>query len=426
VEGVAGGAVYDLGAARMLLLDEWTYSVVRQCEDNTPIESIHPYAACVRFTTMLYETGFGLFEPVAAFVDKVFAHAKLPAYMKEPRPLRRVDLTITDRCDLSCSACPRVTGQRTSQACLTCLRRASATPGGAVDIVDPATLVEYLHEDGTSLHIRGGNPFLEWDRLWSIGEAARRRPAVMVRVTTPGTGAAIADVVALGRSANICFNLVMFTVDSRRGTAGCGGDLVEQQIALADQLRQRGVRFSVVFLLTGVTNPERATMRRFSQDRWGRRPKFAMFDSTASLGLVVPTSPLEFSSGEGHFGCLDGICELASDGGIYPCAGVDSVCGHLSATDPMMSISNAHLGVFWELSKEDIHPCRRCALRAACVACAGTLMSSKREGAVWSCDCRFASTELAVTHELPKPYPLSIQAAQAGGNKEVLMCPVSR
>lgn len=407
VEGTRGGALYDVGRQRLLILDESMYALTVQCVESISIQDLPPQAASV--ATNLCEHGYGEFTSVAVFSDKLWFHKK-PSVMAEPKQLRRIDLAITDECDLSCSFCPRKASDKSVRACFTCLRRSPLTErrGSAIK---GTTIAEQLHESGGGiLHIRGGDPLLAMEKLKGILDAAEARPNVQVFVTTPLSVTEIDAALAVASRATI--NLVMVPVEENSENSQRCEEAGNCKMELADRLTKAGRRFTITII--GVdTLEERRAKRRMAYARWGKYPTFAEVPSTrVSLGLMVPSTLAAFSFGEGSFRCLDGRCEVGTDGRAYLCAGVDADFGSIASDEPLLSIRKSKLDTYWSLSKNDMKPCSTCSLRPACVTCAGSAeFSGSKEG-------RYECKASNIGEVLPRPYSKRVWIGEMNTNQE--------
>ncbi len=392
IEGEKDAAVYDVGRARIFLLDEASYRVLRRCEDGAALdESDWTNEYVMRFLNGLRDEGLGFFEDAPAFVDKFLPNAPVEwrGFCLQPPRYRRADWSITNRCEMACSFCPR-DGAVSWQTCQSCVRRNLAREDQTL-FEHPRSIVQQIADLGVAvLHIRGGNPLLEWERLQAVVEAASHYPHVSVIVTTPGTGQSIDQILTLYKLPNIRLNVVMLGISPASVRSACGTDQTfDRQVQLVDALRNGGFPLYLTFLLSRSTQHDRDKMIRFARERWQATASFAeiyreeevpeRFRFTHLRANGKPLAPWR-SVEEFYFRirsntCLYGGFEISADGGIRPCAGLDQACGKIAAGDLRSALSGEHLYSLWNLGKGDVEPCGRCALRYSCADCTAAEMA---------------------------------------------------
>jgi MoaA/NifB/PqqE/SkfB family radical SAM enzyme len=432
VDGAKDSALYDVSRGHLLLLDENAAWILHQCEENQPLDSTWLKPVGLRFLGELHARGLGTFEHTAVFVDKIQAHAVRPERASDPPRPRRIDWQMTNRCDLGCKFCPRTGGQVVSQACVTCVRSHNASRS-ATSTVDPIAIVKDIAEMGGGvLHIRGGNPLLEWNGLRDVAVAAEPYSNVKITVTSPGSGCSIDKALLLCRTDNVRLNLVMFAIDARGAMGTCGQDVMRRQLTLADALHRQRRLFSVTFILTHATYEDRGRIRQFCRDRWQIRPTLALSylvtnsvqsrDHAMLMRRIVPPRSIEsFYRRQTALDCLSGICEIGVDGGLYPCAGVDRRCGQLSTGEPLMSITSGALDDFWNFTRRDVEPCKRCALRYACLSCAGVMRFVEGQSYHATVGCPFDPDGDVRAYHMPWQHSGSVFSASLPNDSEVVI-----
>lgn len=228
------------------------------------------------------------------------------------------------------------------------------------------------------MHIRGGNPLLEWEYLQAVLAAVRRYPGLRLLITTPGTGQLLDQILSLYHGGQVHLNIVMFSIDAQDYGNVCGRpDILEEQIGLVDVLVEQRVPFSLNFLMSAHTRAKRDEIIRFVQDRWHGTPSF---------GEVYPRELLsdERTPEEFYFRirantCLYGYFEVGIDGRVRPCPGLDQVCGDASGGYLRPALSGETIYSFWDMDKRKVEPCSRCALRLACADCTSAELDAARD-----------------------------------------------
>ena len=145
---------------------------------------------------------------------------------------------------------------------------------------NPALIVEQLAAlDFQGLHIRGGNPFLEWNRLIRVLDAAKEFPTLSTTITTVGTGAPLADILLLyDVYARITLNVVLLGFNDENEEGGSSkDDVAAQQFALLDALRQNDLAFLITVIVSDKTPVQRDSVTNRIFERWKVKPYFAEF-----------------------------------------------------------------------------------------------------------------------------------------------------
>lgn len=406
IEGDKDAAVYDVSHARIFLLDETSYRILRRCEDGAALDESDPTNEDeIELLNRLCDERLGFFEHAPAFVDKFLPHAPVEwrGFCLQPPRYRRADWSITNRCELACSFCPR-DGAVSWQACQTCVRRDLAEEDRRL-FERPQRIVQQIADLGVAvLHIRGGNPLLDWERLQAIIETAGSYPHLSVIITTPGTGQSVDRILTLYKIPNLRLNVVMLGISAASVGDVCGkGQTFNRQVQLVDALSNGGLPFFVTFLLSRSTRHDRDEMIRFAQTRWQATPSFAeiyrqeempeQFRFTHLRANAKPLVPWR-SVEEFYFRirsntCLYGAFEISADGGIKPCAGLDQTCGQVVGGKLRSALRDEQLYSLWNLGKSDIEPCDRCALRYACADCTAAELAGTAKPTLKQAYCPF-------------------------------------
>jgi MoaA/NifB/PqqE/SkfB family radical SAM enzyme len=247
-----------------------------------------------------------------------------------------------------------------------------------------------------NLHIRGGNPFLEWERLLEILDSASRYPHLRVAVTTPGTGRSVDEITRLCKDyPNVRLNIVLFGWTENTGSHRLLlKELGDCQFSLLDTLRQGNAKFSIAVNFSDRVPADTDCVSKYTLDRWGTPAVFAEFYPwsrqvetdpafhfltvrNARKPLYLWRNPWEFFHRIQNNSCLYGAIEIAVDGSIRPCAGCLDDCGKISEGNISVPLADSIIYELWRTTKSDIETCRDCALRVACADC----LSAERLGA---------------------------------------------
>lgn len=399
VEGVKDAALYDITGRRLFLLDEAAHAILSKCENQSLLEAAWLDPNGMPLLHILAGEGLGSFHAAPAYIDKLLPNAPIGwrGFSLRPPPFRKLDWSLTDECDVACDFCPRAESDLCWQACTGCLRRTAPSGATATLPADVESIVDQIAALGVlGVHIRGGNPLLEWERLDAVLRASARHPNFRVMVTTPGAGRPVEDIAGLYRYAHFGLNIVMFAIPGQNGGHASSLDLLAEQLNLADELKRRGLRFSVTYLLRDASPQTREAIECFAQKRWKVQPRYSeihtksaehsSFSHINSKGkpLTLWRSIENFYFRVGWSTCLFGACEIAADGTIYPCAGLDKAAAEIAGGQLRPALGKDSIFDWWKSSKNDVGPCNRCALRYACADCrAAELVASPVVGARW-------------------------------------------
>ncbi len=383
--GSLGAALYDILGRRIFLLDKRTHDLLRGCETaGAPADHLQRPEAR-RFLGLLVRLGLGGYHPEGTYVDKLLAGSPLEAFesLGPPPSYTVAAWTITDRCDHHCSFCPVAPGVASLQACRTCVRRGgTAVPPASLG--NPSDFLRQLAALGIRrLQIRGGNPLLEWERLIEVLGAAAAYPRLRVGITCPGTGRSVAEIRGLYDFGNVQVDVVLHGFRERRDRyVPQPGDVFLAQCMLLDALRQAGLSFSVTVMVSDEAVADTQFALRWIMRRWGAIPCFA------EIRQLPQDGPFRLMSRDGgrrplhmwrdvddffhrlrHRACLDGGFEIATDGSLHPCAGIDAECGRVVGGDLGHALRNDRLYDFWKASKDRTGSCRECPLGPVCFDC---------------------------------------------------------
>lgn len=385
VEGRKDAVIYDVPRSRVFVLDGRAFELLRSCEDNQPLDD-RLEGTELRFLEQLRDERLGSFESEPCFVDKLLLRAPVEwrGFCMQPPDFHKVDWAFTSGCDLDCGFCGRPGETVSWQSCLTCVRQ---VPPGA-PAWWPADLDGFV--DGLAglgapvLNLRGGNPLHAWERLQAVLRSAARHPGITVVVTTPGTGQPIERVVELARRERVRLNLVFLGPDRESVAAACGdGAVFDHQTALIDALEEAGAVYFVNVLLSAATRGRRGEITRLFQERWGASPAFGEVLLRGECGegfrfshvgekqktLSPWRSMEEFYFRVKTNTCLQGTLQIAADGRVRPCAGIDRAFGDVGRDGLREALADDRLYELWELDKGQVKPCDGCALRFACADC---------------------------------------------------------
>jgi radical SAM protein with 4Fe4S-binding SPASM domain len=403
VDGARDGALYDVTGRRLFLLTETARRVLSHCERNQPLSDLQDFDRARKFLDRVQRLGLGSFDSAPAYVDRLLLTSPVKGRLFERPFYRKVDWSLTSTCDLNCYFCPRDGAGLSWQACQTCVRRLCRS-GGAYRQEEIGRTVDQVSDLGVPiLHLRGGNPLADWKRLEQVMEAAGRRQLLLV-ITTPGTGQDEARLADLCRIPHVRLNLVMFGPDEDSSLAACRrAGVYGIQARLLDRLKTEDLPFFVTFLLCGATAHTRSGILTQARERWGAIPSISEIYtrieskaghrfthvSSGSKPLLGWDSPSGFFARMQSHSCLSGTFEISAEELVYPCAGLDAICGSARERGLREALAADGLYEWWRRSKEDLATCRRCALRLACADCAAAEQAGEAVPGLKSSYCPF-------------------------------------
>ncbi|QBK31935.1 radical SAM protein [Roseitalea porphyridii] len=418
VEGQNEAALYDVHGGRLFLLDRSAHELLRSCADGAPVPDNSSEDA-VAFLDALQAAGLGFFDDAAAGSDKLLLHQPIEwkGMCMTPPDFKSVDWQITNACDLDCRLCGDDDKTLSWQSCQTCLRR----DAGGAEAWMPEDLEAFIADIANlgvgTLHIRGGEPLLAWQRLERIAQAAAETPLTLV-VTTTGMGRPANDLIALGKGRRFGLNIVMFGHDDETSETACGrSGVLAAQVALIDALVEAQIAFSITFLLTPLTQGRRNAMQEFAQRRWRTRPAFSEvctredvkngfrlshLDERERKPLAPWESPEMFFFRVRNNTCTSGLLEIGADGLLRTCSGLPKVHGDVGRQGLVAALSGTGLYESWKRGKSDVEPCRRCALRYACSDCSSFEFADQPDANAKSAYCGYDpcdDTESAIERE---------------------------
>jgi len=385
--GGKGAVLYDVIGRRIFLLDKEAQRLLQECENRMPVKDEGLAGSAHRFLDLMVSEGLGFYYSHPTHIDKMLTSSPINELeMLGPPPAYKiVNWSITSRCDQACHFCPASLQQPIWQACRSCVRRANSSEIPSV-FDNPAHLVKQMADLGIwGIHLRGGNPLLEWERLTAILNCTRSQPHLRVGITTPGTGRAIEHIISLYRYPNVQLNVVLIGFEDRSDRRLPEANSVRStQYKLLDTLRQCNALFSIVVVISDKTPVDREYASQWVFKRWGMIPGFAEFHPSPENGsrefrfntiqtnrkpLLLWRNPEEFFQRTENNACVSGIMEITVDGSVKPCAGCDDDCGKIINNDLRHAIKGRRLYELWKMSKDKIEQCSDCPLGIACSDC---------------------------------------------------------
>lgn len=387
ITGKKGAVLYDITGRRIVILDKKAGRILQRTENRKPIKEKAFLIKLHNFYDILVREGLGSYYSNPPHIDQMLLNSPINKLeLLGPSPAYKViNWSITARCDQKCCFCPNNLKQPIWQACRSCVRRDNASEHPAL-FAKSGKLIKQMVELGIwGLHIRGGNPLLEWERLLDILGNTRNYPHLRVGITTPGTGQSINDVLSLYRFPNVQLNIVLNGFDGKDDQ--CLKDehsLRLAQYQLLDKLRQYPTAFTIVVMISDKEKVNREAISQHILKRWGTVPAFAEFFkfpenresefrfSTIQNGkkyLSLWQNPEDYFHRSQHCVCLHGALEIAVDGAIKPCAGCDHDCGQILNNDLTGALRGDRIYNLWKMSKRDITQCSDCPLGLACADC---------------------------------------------------------
>jgi hypothetical protein len=399
ITGRNGTVVYDIGGGRIFLFDDEASQVLAHCESRNPLKEEWLGGPEHQFLRTLAKEGLGRFHSYPVHVDKLFMSSPLvqKSGMLAQKPVfNTATWSITDRCDQDCHFCPGSAEDPLWQACRSCFRREGIEKDQSL-LNNPEPVIEELAALGFhGLHIRGGNPLLEWERLTNILGAVNKFSTLNITITTVGTGAQLTDILSLyDISPRLTLNIVLLGFDDEH-VEGClnKDDVAVQQFALLDALRKNELAFLITVIVSDKAPVQRDSVTNRIFERWKVIPQFAEFYPMPKSGdafqfttiqngkrlLYRWRDPNQFFQLKENASCMFGGMEITTGGTITPCAGCNHQCGKIVDKGLSGGLRGDQLYDVWGTSKSDIDQCKDCALRVACVDClAADMLGEKNE-----------------------------------------------
>jgi MoaA/NifB/PqqE/SkfB family radical SAM enzyme len=389
VAGKKGSALYNVNSQKIYLLDQESGRLLEECEGRQPLKQEWLHGKFHSFLDLLVREGLGCYYPYPVYVDKMLLDSPLNRVggMLSPwTDYKVMSWSITNQCDHNCHFCPNDLQQPLWQACRSCVRRDNAIEDPAL-FADPISFLKQMTGLGIwGLHIRGGNPLLEWARLTGILHAANSFPHLKIAVTTPGTGLPVNDILSLyDNFPNFKLNVTLlgFNEDPDKSLAD-GTDAAIDQFKLLDVLRERNAPFDIIVVISDQTPADRESASAQIFNRWGIMPHFAEFYPLPDKNktdfrfssiqknkktLYMWRTAKEFFHRVNNSICLQGGFEVAVNGSIKPCAGCGHDCGKVFNNRLTDALKGDFLYNLWKQGKDKVAQCADCALRFACIDC---------------------------------------------------------
>jgi len=435
--GRNGSVLYDIMGPAIYVLDSEAERVLRHCESNACLNDGALLHSSLGVLDTLIDRGLGQYYSKPVYIDPMYFkhhdHLEPPA----PPPYGKLSLVITDACEHECEFCPYLFEHDLSWfACSSCVRSKSIK-----DDADYQCQVESLLADAyglgvTWLHIRGGNPFLDWERLQEVLTCAAKYVVLRVCITTPGTGRPIKDIISLYERDGVCLNVTVSGAAFLEAQKEEDRSLFEAQCELLGSLSERKLDFSITANIVGCEAGASEVISKVISERFGKTPYFAQFirRSDFSLGdcrfhvvkngkraLDIWTQPTIFYHRLINNYCLYGGIEVDNYGDIKACAGCSQCYGSVREKSLLEFAKHNELHDTWKRSKAVVSPCNECALRLACSDChAAEQMAPDVPGGA-TCYCPLASMDNLYDCASLLDYHPSVFFCSADGS--VMPCP---
>jgi radical SAM protein with 4Fe4S-binding SPASM domain len=389
VEGAHDAAIYDVFGGRLFLLDAESHRLLRQCEENVPLDREYLPTRTVEFLQWMQIEGLGFSEETPAFVDRFITRSPLTfrGIAQGPPDFLQLDVSVSNECQNDCPFCPAMKEDKQWQTCITCLR-SPKTGRASAQLDDGARLVDRAAELGfRRIHLRGGDPLREWDWVQTALRAVERRGDLLMLVTTPGTSRSLDETVQLGAHPHVYLNVVLINPGATEG------EPQSVPLDLLHALKRERIRFSVTALLSEASGATAESVEAWSAEALGRKPRFAAIRSGMAEGpgayfpeknssgrmLTRWRDADEFFSRIKRCTCLHGRVQLNSDGSLQPCQGVSVNFGILQHGGLAEGLRNEAVYDWWERDKNSSTKCGRCVVRYACMECAAVVFGDSQK-----------------------------------------------
>lgn len=308
----------------------------------------------------------------------------------------RATIEISDRCVYDCRWC----SSRTTATAEACACGVWPREGDALSIERLVAAIEELHEAGSAkLEIRGGEPFLEPDRLSALVETAARF-GMGLEIHTTGQlldeewaqrlAAASAEVVLLA----IAEQPEEFDIEAR-----CPGSH-EAFVGAVDRLAAAGIPFAVKVPVdvTDLPTGKRAVgwARRIGAESvlilyhaaGSAQPDAVLRDALALRSPQAFVADVEsfHVNGESQF-CLADSHTIAFDGRVLPCIGWRHELADLREVDMDVFLREERASEIQQMSRDRVSACGGCEFRFGCRACLVRTLdrAGKIDSRHWNC-----------------------------------------
>lgn len=409
VSGKNGSVLYDIMGSTIYVLDSEAERVLSHCESNGCLDDSTVLHSRLGILDALADRGLGQYYSKPVYIDPMLLKHPDSRVYTLPPPYNKLSLAITDACEHECEYCPYLFERDLSWfACNSCVRSYSKKNDANYRCQAESLLADAYGLGVTWLHIRGGNPFLNWEYLQKVLACAASYEGLRVCITTPGTGRPISDIISLYERDGVCLNVTVSGAAFSDAHKEKDQSLFKAQCKLLNSLSERNLDFSITANMVGCEASTSEVISKVISERFGKIPYLAQFirRSDFSLGeckfhvvkngkrsLAIWSNPVLFYHRLKNNYCLYGSMEVDTYGDIKVCAGCSQCYGSVREKSLLEFAKDNELHDTWKRTKAVVSPCNDCALRFACSDChAAEQMAPDVPGGA-TCYCPLASVD---------------------------------
>lgn len=404
VQGSSRAAIYDLFEKRIIWIREPTISgaIAKLATGQSVLEAAEQAVVdpqqLAGYVAALSQFGLGM-----TVNERTAVEGYRPGLLRSQAVdmgIYRADgiltVEITGECVYDCPWC---TSQNPfTSACCSCGRWHDQGPKLPIERLLSA--VEHLSHIGVNkLVVRGGEPLLEPERLWTLVSAAI---SLGMRCEIHSTGTLIDDRI-LKQIQVLPVHFVFLIPTHELGPFDRATGVPGARHRLCDALKaiqSAGSSFSAKIPAL-LDNPEGSEKTAAWAQGLGARSIEYLFYLPRSGGSVAalrrglgPQTPTDMGVNLGQFirncqchYCFDHAYFIAADGRVTPCIGQRAPLAQLADTDMARLLRDAVFAPLEHTARQDIVVCRACEFRFCCMACAvrtEQFMGSMKERH-WNC-----------------------------------------
>lgn len=392
VIGKFGAAIYDLYNEDIYSIDLEIGNLLNKLSSHkiSVEEILENYDSIkkrqiLEYLKQLQGLNLGFFKNRYFVNEKIKPTVRKDKLNQQPRPLKKMWIEITRRCNLNCYHCYNSNGTIERCSCTTQPNQLIDQPLKINVSILKKSLKDAKFLSCNEVHIIGGEPTLEKELLCDVIKYAAKIgiPQIILQTNLMVIENEIVNII---KKYNVIVQFTIFSYNpiihdkitrtngSHKNLKKNLSTLFENKIsvrAIIEILRdnQDDVYKTVMFLKEiGIQNIYKDVIHSMDPNKLPGKfvDEYIKKNPENISGIYIHDY---FRNVEAH-PCWDGTIAVTSDGAIIPCIMArNEVLGNISNLRISELITNKTIEKYWAMTKDDIKGCRECEYRYACFDC---------------------------------------------------------
>lgn len=390
VGGAGRGCIYNLITRDMLAIDSSKYKLLKDCENNTPLEQIK--ALDKVFLDELLHKNIGMYYSTPVYIDKFYTgiQPQMEKLISPNHSFDNVFLELDTTCNFNCIFCKKdddVLFRKTG-----CKRW--KTNSIISDVGIWKDIIKQISKLGCKqISFIGGEPFLRINEFRELIPYIKSQGIHRILVFTNGS-LLNDEIFSLIKEYNIDLNLQLLANSEETYTRITGVSDVQLVVSTnISRLASSGINFTLSYLIscfnedevqdafkryTPIVGPKNMRMEFLypipKNDFYSERFIGAMYDRKRTLRRVDVAT---FCDAEKSHNCYGNGIAITAEGEMLPCImSRQLTLGNVKNQSIISILANSNYEYYRKLTKNKVQECKECAYRYGCFDCRALEMSA--------------------------------------------------